>query len=54
MNNMRETKLWLLKQGYSENIADQELGKVKFSKSSRRTSKRDKGVCLVVMYCPLI
>ena len=54
MNNMRKMKLCLVKQGYSEIIADQELGKVKFSKSSRRTSKRDKGVSLIVMYCPLI
>ena len=33
-----------------ENIVDQELGKVDFSESSRRTNKRDKSVCLVVTY----
>ena len=39
--------------GLSENIVDQELGKVKSSESSRRTNKKDKGVCLVVTYHPL-
>ena len=46
--------LWFLERGYPENIVNQELGKVKFSKSSGRTNKRDKGVCLVVTYHPLI
>ena len=40
-------KLCFLKRGYSENIFDQELGKVEFSESSGRTNKRDKGACLV-------
>ena len=31
---MREMKLCFLKQGYRENIVDQELGKVEFSESS--------------------
>ena len=44
---MRQMKLWFLKQGYPENIVDQELGKVEFSESSWRANKRDKGVCLV-------
>ena len=34
LKNMREMKLWFLKQGYPENIVDQELGKVEFSESS--------------------
>ena len=38
---MRDMKLWFLKRGYPENIIGQELGKVDFSKSSRRTNKRD-------------
>ena len=51
---MREMKLWFLKRGYPENIVDQELGKVDFSGSSRRTNKWDKGVCLVATYLPLL
>ena len=51
---MREVKFWFLKRGYPENIVDQELGKVDFSESSRRTNKRDKGVCLVATYHPLL
>ena len=47
-------KLWFLKRGYPENIVDQELGKVEFSESSRRTNKRDEGVCLVATYHPLL
>ena len=46
--------LWFLERGYPENIVNQELRKVKFSKSSGRTNKRDKGVCLVVTYHPLL
>ena len=54
LKHMREMKLWFLKRGYPDNIVDQELGKVKFSESSRRTNKRDKGVCLVATYHPLL
>ena len=45
--------LWFLKRGYPENIVNQELGKVKFSQSSVRDNKRDKGVRLVARYHPL-
>ena len=51
---MKEMKLWFLKRGYPENIVDQELGKVGSSESSRRTNKKDKGVCLVATYHPLL
>ena len=51
---MREMKLWFLKRGYSENIVDQEVGKVESSELSRRTNKKDKGVCLVATYHPLL
>ena len=54
LKHMREMKLWFLKRGYPENIVDQELGKVESSESSRRTNKKDKGVCLVTMYHPLL
>ena len=47
-------KLWFLKRGYPENLVDQEPGKVDFSESSRRTNKRDKSVCLVATYHPLL
>ena len=50
LKNMRKMKLWFLKRGYSKNLVDQELGKAKFSKSSRRTNKINKGVWLVVTY----
>ena len=39
LKHMMEMKLWFLKRGYPENIVDQELGKVDFSESSRRTNK---------------
>ena len=52
LKHMREMELWLLKLGYPENIVDQELKKVKFSKSPRRTNKRDKSVSLVEKYNP--
>ena len=51
---MRDMKLWFLKRCYPENIVDQELGKVDFSEPSQRTNKRDKGVCLVATYYPLL
>ena len=54
LKHMREMKLWFLKRGYPENIVDQELGKVESSESSRRTNKKDKGVCLVATYHPLL
>ena len=38
LKHMREIKLWFIKRGYPENIADQELGKTKSSGSSRRTN----------------
>ena len=47
-------KLWFLKRGYPENIVDQELGKAESSDSSRKTNKKDKGVCLVATYHPLL
>ena len=47
-------KIWFFKQGYPENTVDQELGKVDISESSWRTNKRDKGVCLVAIYHPLL
>ena len=47
LKHMREMKLWFLERGYPENIVDQELRKVEFSKSSQRTNKRDKGLHLV-------
>ena len=40
--------------GYPKNVVDQELGKVKFSKSRRRNNKINEGVCLVITYCPLL
>ena len=43
-------KLCILKRGYPENIVYQELGKVESFESTRRTNKRDKGVCLVATY----
>ena len=46
-------KLWFIKRGYPVNIFDQELGKVEFSELSRRTNKRDEGVCLAI-YLPLL
>ena len=45
--------LWFLKRGYLEIVVEKELGKVKFSESSRRTNKRDKGARLVATYHPL-
>ena len=42
----------MLRRGYPKNIVHPELGKVKFSKSSLKINKRDKGVCLVVTYHP--
>ena len=54
LKHMREMKLWFLKRGYPENIVDQELGKIESSESSRRTNKKDKGVCLVATYHPLL
>ena len=53
LKHMRKMKLWFLKRGYPENIVDQDLGKVESSESSRRTNKKDKGVCLVATYYPL-
>ena len=54
LKHMREMKLWFLRRCYPENILDQELGKVDFSELSRRTKKRDKGVCLVATCYPLL
>ena len=54
LKHMREMKLWFLKQGYPENIVDQELGKVDFFLSSWRTNKRNEGVCLIATYHPLL
>ena len=54
LKHMREIKLWFLKQGFPENTVGQELGKVKFYKSSQRTNKRDKGACLVITYHPFL
>ena len=54
LKHMRKMKLWFLKRGYPENIVDQDLGKVESSESSRRTKKKDKGVCLVATYHPLL
>ena len=51
---MREMKLWFLKRGYSENIVRQKPGKVKSSESSLRTNEKDKAVCLVATYHPLL
>ena len=45
--------LWFLKRDCPENIVNQELEKVKFSQSSVRDNKRDKGVRLVARYHPL-
>ena len=33
LKHLREMKLWFLKQGYPENLVDQELGKVEFYES---------------------
>ena len=52
--HLKERKLWFLKRDYPENIVEQELGKVESSESSRRTNKKDKGVCLVATYHPLL
>ena len=54
LKHMREIKLWFLKRDYPENIADHELGKVVFSESSQWNNKRDKGVCLIATYYPLL
>ena len=51
---MQEIKPWFLKQDYPQNIVDQDLGKDEFSKLPRRANKRDKVVCLVVTYHPLL
>ena len=51
---MREMKLWFLKRGCPENIVRQELGQVKSSESSQRTNEKDKGVCSVATYHPLL
>ena len=53
LKHMRKMTLWFFIRGYLENIVSQELGKADFSESSRRTNKRDKGVCLVATYHPL-
>ena len=47
---MSKMNLWFLKQGFLENMVVQEPGKVKLSKSPQRTSKRNKGVCLIAIY----
>ena len=54
LKHMRETKLWFLKRGYPENIVEQELGRVESFESSRRANKKDKCVCLVATYHPLL
>ena len=54
LKHMREIKLWFLKRGYPENIVDHELGEVVFSESSQWNNKRDKGVCLIATYYPLL
>ena len=52
---MREMKPYFVnKRGYLENIVDQGLEKVEFSKSSWRANKRDKGACLVASYDTLL
>ena len=53
LKHMRKMTLWFFIRGYLGNIVSQELGKADFSESSRRTNKRDKGVCLVATYHPL-
>ena len=54
LKHMRELKLWFLKRGYPENIADQELEKVESSESSGgKSNKKDESVCLVSIYHPL-
>ena len=47
---MSEMKLWFLKRGYPENIAEQQLGKFEYSKLPWRSNKKDKSVCIVVTY----
>ena len=54
LKHIREMKLCFLKRDYPGNIVDQELEKFDFSKSSRRTNKRGKGVCLVATYQSLL
>ena len=54
LKHMRKMKLWFLNRGYRENIVDQELGKVESCESSRRTNKKDKVICLVATYHPLL
>ena len=46
--------IYTKKYNYPENIVDQELEKVKSSESSRITNKKDKCVCLVATYHPLL
>ena len=41
-------KLWFVKRGYPKNIIDEDIGKVKISKSSQKTNKGDKIVRLFV------
>ena len=43
-------KSWFLKRGFPENIADEEMKKVKFLKKGTKNSKRSKGVPFVVTY----
>ena len=42
LKHIREMKIWFLKRGFPENTVDQELVKVKFYKSPRRTKKEIK------------
>ena len=51
---LRHMKLWFLKRDYPVNIIDQELGKIKSFESSRKTNKKDKRLCLVATYHPLL
>ena len=51
---MQETKQWFFKHDYPQNIVDHDLRKVGFSKLPRRANKRDKVVCLVATYHPLL
>ena len=47
-----EMKSWFLKCGYSDNVIEKEIKKVKFSKISSTRKNNAKGVPLVVTYCP--
>ena len=45
-------KSWFFKRGYTENVIDEEIKKLKFSKKGSKKSKGSKGVPFMVTYHP--